>query len=57
MAAKVDPDRCTGCELCVDACSFDAVEIINGVAVVDEVACVECGACVEQCPNEAISLE
>jgi heterodisulfide reductase subunit A-like polyferredoxin len=57
MAAKVDTGKCTGCMLCVDACSFDAVEIINGVAVVDEVACVECGACVEQCPNEAISLE
>ncbi len=56
MAAKVDQDKCTGCELCVDTCAFGAIEIRNDRAVIDEGACVECGACVGQCPNEAISL-
>jgi heterodisulfide reductase subunit A-like polyferredoxin len=55
MAAKVDANTCTGCELCVEACSFGAIEMENGIAVVDEVACVDCGVCVDQCPNEAIS--
>jgi heterodisulfide reductase subunit A-like polyferredoxin len=56
MAAKVDTGKCTGCGLCVEACSFEAIKIADDIAVVDEVACVECGVCVGQCPNDAISL-
>lgn len=57
MAAKVDPDKCTGCGACVDACPVEAISLNDDVAVVDEDTCTECGLCVDECPNDAISLD
>jgi len=56
MAAKVDPEKCVGCEACVAACPVEAIAIADGKAAVDEGTCIECGACVGECPSEAISL-
>ena len=57
MAAKVDPDKCTGCGSCVDVCPVEAVSLNDDVAVIDEDTCTECGLCVDECPNDAISLD
>jgi len=51
---KVTED-CTGCGLCVDACPFNAIEIIDDRAVIGE-ACRVCGACVDVCPEGAIII-
>lgn len=55
VAAKVDPEKCTGCEVCVDACPLEAITIVDGVAVISD-ECTECGLCIGECPCEAISL-
>jgi len=55
VAAKVDLEKCTGCEICVDACPFNAIKIENEKAVISD-ECVDCGACVPQCPNDAITV-
>ena len=47
---------CLGFGTCVKACPFDAIHVINGVAVVDREACKACGKCVEACPKHLISL-
>ena len=47
---------CLGEGTCVKACPFDAIHIVDGVAVVDKEACVACGKCVEVCPAGAIKL-
>ncbi|HEV56406.1 MAG TPA: 4Fe-4S dicluster domain-containing protein [Phycisphaerales bacterium] len=57
MPAKVDPDKCTGCESCVDACPSEAISMQGEKAVVDAEKCVDCGVCVDECPVEAISME
>jgi ferredoxin len=57
MPAKVDKEKCTGCETCVPECPSDAIKIVNEKAVVDTDACVDCGVCVDTCPVEAISME
>lgn len=47
---------CLGYGSCVKACSFDAIHVVNGVAVVDKETCKACGKCVEACPKHLISL-
>lgn len=56
MAAKVDSEKCVGCEACVGACPTSAIVMDSGKAKVNEGDCVDCGACVGECPTEAISL-
>ncbi len=47
---------CLGYGSCVTVCPFDAIHVVNGVAVVDKEACKACGKCVEVCPKNLISL-
>lgn len=47
---------CLGLGSCVKACKFDAIHIVNGVAVVDKEKCIACGQCVAQCPKGLIEL-
>ncbi len=57
MTAKVDKDKCTGCETCVDECPAVAITLENEKAMVDKDLCVDCESCVDVCPSEAISME
>jgi len=56
--AVVDEEKCTGCGVCVSACPFGAIDIVekNGkkVAVVDPTKCKGAGICVPACPYSAI---
>lgn len=47
---------CLGLDDCGRACPFDAIHIIDGLAVVDYDKCTGCGACVKACPRGIISL-
>ena len=47
---------CMGFGSCVKACQFDAIHVVNGVAVVDKEKCVACGKCAEACPRHLIEL-
>ena len=47
---------CMGFGSCVTACQFDAIHVVDGVAVVDKEACVACGKCVSTCPKNLIEL-
>lgn len=53
---KVCNYGCMGYGSCVRACKFDAIHVINGVAVVDKEKCVACGKCVAECPNQLIEF-
>ena len=41
---------------CVKVCPFDAIHIVDGIAVVDKEACKACGKCVAKCPRHLIEL-
>ncbi len=45
---------CIGFGTCVNACQFDAMHIVNGVAVVDREKCTSCMACAAACPKQII---
>ncbi len=47
---------CLGYGDCVRACPFNAITIVEGVAIVDKERCTGCGKCVAVCPREIIEL-
>ena len=49
-------DGCLGFGSCVKVCPFDAIHVVNGVAVVDKEACKACGKCIAVCPKNLITL-
>jgi ferredoxin len=50
-------EACKGCKLCIrDVCFVDAIQMVDGRAVIDVDRCRGCGRCVEVCPLDAIDL-
>lgn len=47
---------CMGMGSCVRACQFDAISIIDGIAVIDKEKCTSCGKCIATCPQHIIEL-
>ncbi len=47
---------CLGFGDCVQACQFDALHVIDGLATVDYEKCVGCGACSKVCPRNIITI-
>lgn len=47
---------CMGFGSCVEACEFDAIHVVNGIAVVDKEECVACGKCITACPKNLIEF-
>lgn len=46
--------NCSGCGLCVEKCSFNAITLINSKAVLNKALCRDCGICIDICPTGAI---
>ena len=53
-AAKVCAVSCIACGMCERTCKFDAIHVINNVAVIDYDKCKNCGMCAKACPKNAI---
>ena len=57
MPAKVDNEKCTGCETCVAECPSEAISMASEKAKINIEECVDCGVCVDACPEEAIAMD
>jgi len=59
--ASVNEDLCSGCQVCISICPYDArkIEEKEGkrIASVNGVLCEGCGACVVGCPSGASQLK
>lgn len=53
---KACSDGCLGFASCARACEFNALHVIDGIAVVYKDNCVACGACINVCPKDLIEL-
>lgn len=53
---KLCDSGCMGFGNCVVVCDFDAIEIVDGIAVIDKEKCTACGKCIEECPKAVIEL-
>ena len=57
---SIDPIACTGCELCVVDCPYNALRMVavagSSIAAVEEETCVACGICLGSCAFGAIEL-
>jgi electron transport complex protein RnfB len=54
--ARVRPDDCIGCEVCLDRCQVEAIQMRDGKAEIDPERCIGCGLCVPTCGGAAIDL-
>ncbi len=55
---KIDPDKCNGCGLCVDACHEGAIGLVDGKAtLLRDDYCDGLGNCLPVCPTGAITFE
>jgi Na+-translocating ferredoxin:NAD+ oxidoreductase RNF subunit RnfB len=48
---------CMGLGSCTKVCQFDAIQIVDGIAVIDKDKCTSCGLCVKTCPKKVIELK
>jgi len=47
---------CLGFGNCKAVCDFEAITMVDGLAVIDKEKCTSCGKCIEECPKAVIEL-
>lgn len=52
---KIDEDKCTFCNKCVDICRYNAITIISKTILTFSELCHSCGGCMAVCPEGAVT--
>lgn len=56
MGIWIETTLCDGCNRCIRACTYDAVELVDGIARITE-RCTLCQACLKACRNNAVCTD
>ncbi|RDV83644.1 CoB--CoM heterodisulfide reductase iron-sulfur subunit A family protein [Ammonifex thiophilus] len=56
FVAEVYSERCNGCGICLEECSYGALRLKDGKVEVNEAVCQGCGACAAMCPQKALGV-
>lgn len=62
---KINPERCKGCELCVDICPKAIIQMsekTNDIGhlyaiIIDKDKCTGCALCCQMCPDLVIEID
>ncbi len=54
--ARVDPEKCTGCAICLAVCPVKGIKLDGHIARVVASKCINCGLCCIACPEKAIKM-
>jgi len=64
VKAAIDPEKCTGCGACADACHFNAIRkdgpanaSTDVTCRIEQMSCEGCGLCPRVCPENAITSD
>ena len=66
LLAVVHQSGCTGCEVCIEGCPVDSIELVSGsnpdnpafqqTVEIDLARCIGCQNCSQDCPWETITM-
>jgi heterodisulfide reductase subunit A len=58
LTATIDPERCVGCQGCLDVCPFGAITYFEDrhICQVNKALCKGCGGCAATCPSGSVQL-
>lgn len=66
LLAVIHQSGCTGCEICIQGCPVDCIELVSGpmlnnpsyqqLVEIDLSRCIGCKHCVQDCPWDTIEM-
>ena len=56
VARKNCMNACLGCKKCEKTCQYDAIKVIDNLAVIDYDKCEDCGECAKVCPTGRLNV-
>ena len=56
VARKECKNACIGCMKCQKNCAFEAITVVDNLAVIDYTKCTGCGTCVDGCPVGCLKI-